>query len=178
MAAKILVTGRPGSGKTTALRNAAACLGSIAGGFSTEEIRVQGRRVGFRVTDLHTREEGVLAHVDYKGAPRVGKYGVDVAAFDRIAVTALRKALRRDGCIVVDEVGKMELCSRAFREVVTVVLDSDHPVLGTVAISAHPFLSALRRRKDITLVELTATNRDELPQRLLELLGPSGDISK
>ena len=178
MAAKILVTGRPGSGKTTVIRRAVSGLDAVAGGFCTEEIRVRGRRTGFRVKDIHTRQEGVLAHVDQEGGPRVGKYGVDLAAFDRVGVTALHEALRREGCIVIDEIGKMELCSQAFREVVTEVLDSDHPVLGTVAVSGHPFLSALRRRSDLTFVEVTPANRDELPQRLLELLGASGRSSR
>ncbi|MFZ1060598.1 MAG: nucleoside-triphosphatase, partial [Candidatus Rokuibacteriota bacterium] len=45
----LLITGNPGSGKTTVIRRVAAALsGRRLGGFYTEEIRVGGERRGFR----------------------------------------------------------------------------------------------------------------------------------
>jgi len=173
VAAKVFVTGRPGCGKTTVIRKTVERVGALAGGFSTEEIRERGRRLGFRVTDLHGGREAVLAHVAH-GPPRVGKYGVDVAAFEAVGVAALHDALSRKGCVVIDEIGKMELLSNAFQQVVREVLDSDHPVLGTAAVSGHPFLNELRRRKNLRFVEVTTQNRDELPDRLLSLLQGTG----
>lgn len=173
MRKKILITGRPGVGKTTVIRKFLAGAGSIAGGFLTEEIRQSGRRVGFRVEDVHDGTEGILAHADYDSGPRVGKYRVDVAAFESIGVKALSEALHRRGTVIIDEIGKMELCSEAFQQAVTEVMDSDHPVLATIPIHRHPFLVKLRRRGDVTLIELTTANRDELPLRLLELLDVS-----
>ena len=170
MAAKILLSGRPGGGKTSVVRRTVERLSVVAGGFWTEEIRRQGTRIGFRVTDIRTGREGILAHVDYRGAPRVGKYGVDVPAFERIGVKALREAMRCDGCVVIDEIGKMELCSEAFAEVAAEVLDSDQPVLGTVPVYGHPFLNALRRRRDVRFFDVTAANRDGLPQQIAALL--------
>lgn len=174
MPTKILIQGRPGVGKTTLIRKVAAAGMPLAGGFFTEEILDDGRRVGFRVEDIHSGREGVLSHVSRKGRPRVGKYGVDVASFDRIGVAALREAMRREGCIIVDEIGKMEIFSEAFREAVTAVMDSGNPVLGTIPIYRHPFIDGLREREDITVIEVTHSNRDTLPARLAELLGPSG----
>jgi nucleoside-triphosphatase len=180
MAARILVTGPPGVGKTTVVRRVVEQLGLVAGGFWTEEIRERGLRVGFRVTDLRTGREGVLAQVDYKGAPRVGKYGVDVECFDRIGVAALREAMEREGCIVVDEIGKMELCSKAFPEAVVRALDSDHPVLGTLPVHEHPFVIALRQRQDIRVVRVAVGNRDRLPHSIAALLsaGPGSMDSR
>ena len=175
MAAKILVTGRPGVGKTTAVRAVLAAGIDIAGGFTTEEIRdSHGCRVGFQVTDLHSGAEGILAHVSRKGRPRVGRYGVDVACFNRIGVSALREALGRQGCIVIDEIGKMELCSDAFPSAVTAVIGSDNSLLATLPVYRHPFLDALRQRDDIATIEVTLSNRDELPPRLVEVLRPPG----
>ena len=170
LATKVLITGRPGVGKTTVIQKVLSAVGSVAGGFLTEEIRQRGHRVGFRVRDLHDGAEGILAHVDRKRATRVGKYGVDVTSFERVGVKALREALRRRGAVIVDEIGKMELCSMAFRETVMEVMESDHPVLGTIPFHRHPFLSRLRQRDDIVLVELTMSNRAALPQRLVALL--------
>lgn len=170
---KILLTGRPGIGKTTIVRKLVAMARPIAGGFLTEEIRVGGRRVGFRVTDIHYNAEGVLAHVDCKSASRVGKYGVDVATFERVGVGALRDALDRPGAVIIDEIGKMELFSDALPGVVTQVMDSDHPVLATIPVHRHPFLTALRQRSDVTTIEVTAASRDDLPDHLVAMLGLS-----
>ncbi|WP_306300627.1 nucleoside-triphosphatase, partial [Streptomyces sp. NRRL B-24572] len=66
---RILVEGRPGAGKTTALRRLATLLPTRAvTGFTTEEIRRSGARVGFALETLAGRREG-LAHVDLPGEP-------------------------------------------------------------------------------------------------------------
>ena len=97
-----------------------------------------------------------------------------MASFDRVGVKALRDAMHRPGCVVVDEIGKMELCSRAFKEVVAAIMDSDRPVLGTIPIHKHPFLDGLRKRDDVTVIEITRSNRDVLPARITDLLGFPG----
>ena len=92
MAPRLLVEARPGAGKTTAFRRLAALLGERdvpLAGFTTEEIREHGRRVGFAVESLDGRR-ATLAHVELPGPPRVGRYGVDVEAFERIALPSLR----------------------------------------------------------------------------------------
>ena len=43
----ILLTGRPGVGKTTVVRRVLERMGGVAGGFLTAEIRRQGQRLGF-----------------------------------------------------------------------------------------------------------------------------------
>ena len=82
------------------------------------------------------------------------------------------------GCIIVDEIGKMELFSEAFREAVTAVMDSDNPVLGTIPIYRHPFLDGLREAHDVTVIEVTRSNRDTLPVCLVELLGLPGPAAR
>ena len=173
MAAKLLLTGRPGVGKTTLVRKVIAAGIPLAGGFLTEEVRQQGRRVGFRVRDIHSGQEGTLARTGHHSGPKVGKYTVDVASFDRIGVKAVREAMHRDGCVVIDEVGRMELCSKAFREMVPTVIDSGKPILATLSSHSDPLLDDLRRRKDVTLVEVTRSNRDTLPMEIARLLGDS-----
>ena len=90
----LLVTGAPGVGKTTLIRTVVAALPRRFGGFVTEEIREEGRRVGFRVRSLDGAE-AVLAHVRGVRGPRVGRFQVDVAGFERIGVTALEAAMLR-----------------------------------------------------------------------------------
>ncbi|MDI6775826.1 MAG: nucleoside-triphosphatase [Syntrophales bacterium] len=49
LSAKFLLTGLPGSGKTTVITALANFLGDWASGFYTTEIRVSGKRKGFEV---------------------------------------------------------------------------------------------------------------------------------
>ena len=80
----LLLTGRPGIGKTTVLRAAAQKLARLhLVGFYTEEIRADRERLGFRLVTF-TGEHAVIAHIRLP-PPRVSKYGVDVAAIDRFA---------------------------------------------------------------------------------------------
>jgi nucleoside-triphosphatase len=91
----VLVTGRPGVGKTSVIEAVAREFPQVAGGFTTSEIRERGVREGFPVTTLDGKS-AVLAHVNFRGRVRVGKYGVDVPVFEQLALPALDDAsLRR-----------------------------------------------------------------------------------
>jgi nucleoside-triphosphatase len=137
-------------------------------GFVTREIRQGGRRLGFSIMTLEGRE-GTLAHVDLPGPPKVGKYGVDLAVLDRIGVPALRIP-NRDGIVILDELGKMELASDRFRDAVTSIVDGPAALVATVQVARHPFTDALKRRPGIERLKVTRENRGQLPDRLTELL--------
>jgi nucleoside-triphosphatase len=74
---KILLTGRPGCGKTTLIKRVFNDLPRRAGGFYTEEIRDGGTRAGIKIVTLDGKE-AVFAHVDFKTPDRLGKYGLDL----------------------------------------------------------------------------------------------------
>ncbi len=172
-ARRVLLTGRPGCGKTTVIRRAVELLGpSGCAGFYTEELRQRGRRVGFDVVTLDG-ERGALARLGSPG-PRVGRYGVDLASFERLGVSALEEGLEdRAPVLVVDEIGKMELFSSRFVEVLGRVFDpaAAHAVLGTLMLGRNRHAEPLRRRPDIRVVVVTAENRDRLPRELSVELG-------
>ena len=168
---RILLEGRPGAGKSTVARRLADRLGQDGipvSGFVTEEIRGSGRRLGFSI-ERFGGERGVLAHVDLPGPPRVGRYGVDLAAFERLAIPALDQA-GEDEVAIVDELGKMELASDAFRDAFAAVLDRPVPVVATVQSASHPFTDALKRRSGVETVRVTTANRDALPEALAALV--------
>jgi nucleoside-triphosphatase len=164
-----LIEARPGAGKTTAMRRLVELLRDrdlALTGFSTAEVREDRRRVGFSIETVGG-ERGVLAHVDHPGPPRVGRYGVDLAEFERLALPAL--AAPAD-IVVIDELGKMELASSAFVEAVEGVLDGDATVVATVQVHRHPITDRIKRRADAEVVRLTRENRDELPVVLADRL--------
>ena len=102
-------------------------LGVDAGGFYTEEIRVMDRRMGFRIITLDGKD-GILAHVDCNSNYKVGKYRVDLDSFESVAIPTLEKAIKDKAIIVIDEIGKMELFSMKFKELVSNILDGEKPL--------------------------------------------------
>ena len=169
----LLLTGRPGVGKTTVVKAVAARLGERAGGFYTEEIRSTGGRQGFRLVTLDG-QAAPMAHVKLRGQgrPRVSRYGVDVGAIERVGVAALLRAMRAGKIVVVDEIGKMELFCGPFKEAVLQAMNGPHTVVATAMAKPHPWVDALKMMPHVTLWEVTTGNRDKMAQSVLRWIGP------
>jgi len=169
---RLLLEGRPGIGKTIVAQRLLSLLreaGVPVAGFTTGELRTGGRREGFMVQAASGAQE-VLAHVDLPGPPRVGRYGVDLVAFERVALPALREPGTGGVVVVVDELGRMELASAAFHAAVVELLGRDVAVVATVHQARDRFTDALRRRPDIRVVRVTEATRDALPEQLISCL--------
>ena len=162
---KVLLTGRPGCGKTTLVRRVVKELAQSAGGFYTEEIRKHRERVGFQIVTLDGKE-GVFAHVNLKTQQRLGKYGLDLSPLETIGIEAVCEAVRAQELTVIDEIGPMEIRSAIFRDVVNEALNSRAPLLGTITARPFPFTDAIKKRGDITLIEVRADNREQLVSEL------------
>jgi len=167
----ILITGPPGIGKTTLIRKIAEALGDFMPcGFITEEIREHGIRKGFALRSLGG-PASMLAHVDFPGPFRAGRYGVDVHGFeDFLRSVPLTGADTR--LTIIDEIGKMECLSARFRDIVTLLLDSPVPLIATIALRGTGFIEQVKRRHDITLVGITEGSRSRLAQDIAERIRP------
>ncbi|MEM3397681.1 MAG: NTPase [Nitrososphaerota archaeon] len=173
-----VLTGPPGCGKTTAILKIKNILESSnvkVDGMYTEEIRVSGRRVGFKVTRIATGESEVMAHVDFTTSYRVGKYFVDLEILENVGVAGILNGLNFAEVVIVDEVGPMELYSSKFINAVKKILSHSIPAILTVHYRAsHPIVNEVKKTVGSNLITLNEANRDRIPndisRKVLETL--------
>ncbi|MEE8167807.1 MAG: NTPase [Candidatus Hydrothermarchaeales archaeon] len=170
---KILITGKPGCGKTTLCKKIIEALEDWeVGGIISAEIKEEGTRIGFNIMDLKTGEEGTLAHILGSG-PRVGKYRVNLQDLNVIGAGAIERAAHSCDLVVIDEIGPMELHSDAFIRAVRQAFEAPVNVLATIHYrSRHPFVEELKHRRDVRLYEIHEGNRESVLKEILELLHP------
>jgi nucleoside-triphosphatase len=132
------------------------------------ELRERGRRVGFAI-ETFDGHRATLAHVSLPGPPRVSRYGVDLDAFERLALPTLGAA-RRAEVVIIDELGKMELASQPFCDGLSELFNGERPLVATIHVFRHPVTDALKRRPDVERLRVTPKTRDALPAELAERL--------
>ena len=137
-----------------------------AGGFYTEEIRTQGVREGFRLVTLDG-EDTILAHVNIHSPYRVSKYRVDIDALERVGVPALYQAAQQCDLIIIDEIGRMELFSTAFKESIVKIIDSGKRVIGTIMLNPDPWADAIKHQSQVELIIITRNNCQQVLAEML-----------
>jgi nucleoside-triphosphatase len=160
-----LITGQPGVGKTTLVCRLAEELAELEPvGFYTSEIRARGRRVGFELCSFDGTSS-LLSHVDVRSRHRVGRYGVDLAGFERF-LDQIGLQSDQDGLLIIDEIGKMECYCDTFCHLVERWLNSRVVFVATIAQKAGGFIGQIRERASAQRFTVTATNRDSLPKEI------------
>lgn len=169
-----LITGRPRSGKTSVIERVMSILrerGFRAGGIYCPEIREGEVRVGFKIIDIMTGEERILAHVRQREGPQVSKYRVNVTNIDELSEAAIGRALREADFVVIDEIAPMELYSEGFSRAVRSALDSSKPLLAIIhQRTTTGFIGGVKAREDVKIFEVVPETRVSLPERLAELM--------
>ena len=185
---KIGITGLPRTGKSAVLAKVLEMLEEerskeitarggdgagtdIIGGMRTEPIMNNSERVGYKVIDIFTGAEAVMAHKEIDSRLRVLGYGIDSEALESVAVPAIEHARDYSEVIVIDEIGKFAVESAGFVEVVRSALEVDKPTLLALhKKSRHPLLQDIRRRDDGRILEVTPVNRALLPYKIHKLM--------
>ncbi len=169
-----LITGSPGSGKTTVLESVISNLEEEelqVGGIYCPEIRSEGRREGFRIVDIMTDQSKILAHVDQEEGPKVSKYRVNVENVDEMSKSTISRALEEADVVMIDEIAPMEIYSEEFKHQVGKVLASEKPLLAVIhKRSKSGFIGKVKSREDTEMFEVNKETRDYLPEKLTDLI--------
>jgi nucleoside-triphosphatase len=158
----IFITGPPRIGKSTVLIKTIDLLkkkGLKVGGIITPEIRKAGKRTGFSVKDIYSGNEGVLADIEKKTGPKLGKYRVNIEDFERIALPALDFAVKKCDVVAIDEVGRLEFFSKKFQEKVYEIVLIDKPL---IAVIHRNFIKQFESFGEV--ITVTEKNRGKLPR--------------
>ncbi len=155
---KVLLSGFPGSGKTTLIERLIGESGIPVRGFITREIRECGVRVGFQLIGL-SGQRRLLAHMNMKSSERIGKYGIDTDALESVLEAEFRED--RMYLAVIDEIGKMELLSHRFRSFISELWRTDRPVVATIMSARNVFCDRLKADENTVMIGLNSTNRDQ-----------------
>lgn len=165
----ILITGLPGIGKTTLVKQLSDQTRHLHPvGFYSEEIRQEGRRKGFQLVNLDGRIS-MLAHVLIKSSYQVGKYKVDIKGFDEF-IDSMAYQNWSEKLVIIDEIGKMECMSGRFRKMVFELLDSDNIMIATISHTDGGIKGEIKKREDVTIFHLNLDNRDLMCGEILQII--------
>ncbi|MEN8165263.1 MAG: nucleoside-triphosphatase [Acidobacteriota bacterium] len=170
----IVLTGRPGSGKTTALERIIDSLvghgNNVAGLIQPGEFR-DGAKVGFSIRDLRTGEEAPLAR---RTSRESGQHGTGFL-FDEAGLDLARQALAsvpEGAVLVVDELGPVELRGKGHMPALRRTLALQPPRVLILVVRRHlvPALLAALSATDARVVDVESEG-DEAVTKVVALVG-------
>lgn len=163
------ITGLPFVGKTTALLRIVQSL-DHAYGCVTQAVKLEGKRTGLNIitSPQHIYKVASSSSVS---AHRIGKYSVDITALNG-AIQEILNHKEQTRYIYLDEIGTLFCQSAFFINTVRSLFES-HILIGVIAKKGHPFIKEIHQRPDCCFMEITADNRDDIPNAILKTLKPS-----
>lgn len=166
----IFLTGARQVGKSTILRGLMKRRGLDCAGFETQPFYIGDERRGFT---LHGRVDMPPYENDCIVCVRVGeRRSVPVLpVFEENGVDILKRSLESESpWLLMDELGRLEREAAQFCAQVLACLDSGKRVLGVLQACDAPLVCAVRAREDVSVIEVTPENREEVLDRLCRAL--------
>lgn len=168
----ILLTGRPGIGKTTLINESVHRIreaGIQIGGISTREIRSGNTRKGFMIRDIESGRGAIMASTDFKEGPLIGRYRIDISALVDVGVTAIRTAIEEADVVVIDEIGPMELLSFEMSKIILRAVESNKPVLGVIHWKKRGrLIHVILSNPETKVIEVRHDNRDSIVSEIVD----------
>ena len=174
---KILLTGPPGIGKSTALQIVLRDIGrqQSTRGIVCREVRLDGVRTGFTAVLSDGRECDFMRKCNENDVDsmspslaRVGSYVVDVSVINTFVVPELIASHSENpDLIYIDEIGRAQHHSELFMQAVLEILskpDSHKCVLATIVLDDYDWNVDMKNKHDVWLLHMTVDNRDFLPK--------------
>ena len=96
----------------------------------------------------------------------MSKYSVHVDQFEKLVLPILDPVETPADLYVIDEIGKMELLSQPFRNMIGEFLEQPANILATISKKGNGFVNRIKRRRDVEVIEVTRNNRDEFAEKL------------
>lgn len=163
---KIIITGAPGTGKTTIIKRLSESI-SLKKGFYTEEVRERGARVGFDVITFDGKR-WPLSRMGPK-APRVGRYHVFVQEFEDGLKSLFENDINPYFFYLIDEVGGMELLSKKFTSFIRLLFESKCNIIATSGKIKNEVVVHVKRKSDCVL-EVSRSNRNQMFEQIQSLV--------
>lgn len=174
----IVLTGEPGIGKTTIVKNLVKELKEKAKGFYTEEVRQNRQRIGFRVVNLNGNSK-IFASKTFTSKFLVGSYGVNITYFEETIKDLLEeKSFDKDKIYIIDEVGKMELFSKKFKDFIKklITMPNLNAVITIPIRDTDSIIAEIRRLKGSYLLKIDKETRDLALENILAILGQNAVV--
>jgi nucleoside-triphosphatase len=168
---RILLTGRPGLGKTTVCSRVVEIArerGLTCCGLLTHQSRKEKEAASLIVEDLSTGERRVLAK---KRGDMDGGEGVISCSFifDRDSIEFGKRALEKDGdLLVIDEVGNLEIRGEGFTNAMDAFSSRGNSIL--VVRSELGEIISERLKCSFREVKIGEKNRDDLPEAIFDMM--------
>ena len=123
-------------------------------------------------------KEGILARVSYDGEYIIGKYGVNLKEFEKLALTELENIINADDnkYVIIDEIGPMQLFSNKYKELLLKIASTDRKIIGTAFYDSYDWLDDFKKLDNVELIEINEMNRNDIPMEVVEKISKDDSL--
>jgi len=168
----ILLSGKPGVGKSTIIEKFITDYNGLMSWVVTKEIRdSKGKRVGFKAINF-LNEEGIISHkFNIQSNIIIGANRVDLLKIDQLFTRTLSSSHGNSNDLtIIDEIGPIQLLSKKFIQQLDRLFTSGSNLLTTIHFNDNRVEKYKKNPKTI-LFEVSEENREILPVVLLDIFG-------